>query len=74
MDETLVNIIRLRNMAPERRRAAEKWRGTVATVEWLMSQLSGEPPVSDLFVQYHGVAVGQRQCREMAADRAMPTR
>jgi hypothetical protein len=41
MDETLVNVIRLRNMAPERRRAAEKWRGTVATVEWLMSQLSG---------------------------------
>ncbi len=42
MDETLVNIIRLRNMAPERRRAAEKWRGTVATVEWLMSQLAGD--------------------------------
>jgi hypothetical protein len=42
MDETLVNIIRLRNMAPERRRGAEKWRGTVATVEWLMSQLAGD--------------------------------
>jgi hypothetical protein len=42
MDETLVNIIRLRNMAPERRRAAQKWRSTVATVEWLMSQLAGE--------------------------------
>lgn len=41
MDETLVNVIRLRNMAPERRRAAEKWRGTVATVEWLISQLAG---------------------------------
>jgi hypothetical protein len=41
MDETLVNIIRLRNMAPERRRAAQKWRGTVSTVEWLMSQLGG---------------------------------
>ena len=42
MDETLVNIIRLRNMAPERRRAAEKWRATVATVEWLVSQLAGD--------------------------------
>ncbi|HEV7445326.1 MAG TPA: hypothetical protein VGO18_22210, partial [Steroidobacteraceae bacterium] len=41
MDETLINVIRLRNMAPERRRAAEKWRGTLATVEWLISQLSG---------------------------------
>jgi hypothetical protein len=42
MDETLVNVIRLRNMAPERRRAAQKWRNTVATVEWLMSQLAGD--------------------------------
>ena len=42
MDETLVNVIRLRNMAPERRRAALKWRGTVSTVEWLMSQMAGE--------------------------------
>ena len=42
MDETLVNIIRLRNMDPARRRAAEKWRSTVATVEWLLSQLAGE--------------------------------
>ena len=42
MDETLVNIIRLRNMDPARRRAAEKWRSTVATVEWLMSQLAGD--------------------------------
>ena len=42
MDETLVNIIRLRNMAPARRRAAGKWRSTVATVEWLVSQLAGD--------------------------------
>jgi len=42
MDETLVNIIRLRNMDPARRRAAQKWRSTVATVEWLLSQLAGE--------------------------------
>jgi len=39
LDETVVNVIRLRNMAPERRRAAQKWRGAVATVEWLLSQL-----------------------------------
>ena len=42
MDETLVNIIRLRNMDPARRRAAQKWRSTVATVEWLLSQLAGD--------------------------------
>jgi hypothetical protein len=42
MDETLVNIIRLRNMDPARRRAAQKWRSAVATVEWLMSQLAGD--------------------------------
>ena len=42
MDETLVNIIRLRNMDPARRRGAQKWRSTVATVEWLLSQLAGD--------------------------------
>ena len=42
LDATLVNIIRLRNMAPEMRRAAGKWRGAVATVEWLVSQLAGD--------------------------------
>ena len=39
MDETVVNVIRLRNMPETRRMAAEKWRRTVATVDWLTAQL-----------------------------------
>ena len=39
MDESVVNVIRLRNMPESRRIAAEKWRRTVATVDWLTSQL-----------------------------------
>jgi von Willebrand factor type A domain len=39
MDETVVNVIRLRNMPEVKRMAAEKWRRTVATVDWLTSQL-----------------------------------
>jgi hypothetical protein len=39
MDETVVNVIRLRNMAESRRIAAAKWRRTVATVDWLTAQL-----------------------------------
>jgi hypothetical protein len=39
MDESVVNVIRLRNMAESRRIAAAKWRRTVATVDWLTSQL-----------------------------------
>jgi len=39
MDETVVNVIRLRNMPESRRVAAAKWRRTVATVDWLTSQL-----------------------------------
>jgi hypothetical protein len=34
-----VNVIRLRNMPESRRMAAAKWRRTVATVDWLTSQL-----------------------------------
>src|SRR5512134_261167 len=39
MDETVVNVIRLRNMPEVRRMAAGKWRRAVATVDWLTSQL-----------------------------------
>jgi len=39
LDETLVNIIRLRNMAPERRIASSKWQQAVNTVEWVASRL-----------------------------------
>lgn len=39
MDESVVNVIRLRNMPEVRRMSADKWRRTVATVDWLTSQL-----------------------------------
>jgi hypothetical protein len=39
LDETIVNIIRLRNMKDERKRAAEKWRRAQGTAEWLISNL-----------------------------------
>jgi hypothetical protein len=42
MDESVVNVIRLRNMPDVRRMAAEKWRRTVATVDWLTAQLPGK--------------------------------
>lgn len=40
LDETIVNVIRLRNMAPELRKGAKKWRSVQATMEWLLSQLA----------------------------------
>jgi hypothetical protein len=39
LDETLVNIIRMRNMPPERRIASTKWRQAVNTVEWVTARL-----------------------------------
>jgi hypothetical protein len=39
LDETLVNVIRLRNMPPERRIASEKWQQAVNTVEWVTARL-----------------------------------
>jgi hypothetical protein len=43
LDDTVVNVIRLRNMPEARRLMSEKWRRTVATVDWLTSQI---PPKS----------------------------
>lgn len=39
LDETLVNIIRTRNMSEQNKRAAQKWQRAVRTVEWISSQL-----------------------------------
>jgi hypothetical protein len=39
LDETLVNIIRLRNMPAERRVQSQKWRQAVNTVEWIAARL-----------------------------------
>jgi len=41
LDETIVNIIRLRNMKDERKQAAEKWKRAQGTAEWLISNLPG---------------------------------
>jgi len=39
LDETVVNIIRLRNMPEERRIASAKWQQAVNTVEWVAARL-----------------------------------
>ncbi len=39
MDESVVNVIRLRNMPQVRRMSAPKWRRTVGTVDWITAQL-----------------------------------
>jgi Mg-chelatase subunit ChlD len=39
LDETIVNVIRLRNMAETRRLSAPKWRRATATADWITSQI-----------------------------------
>jgi hypothetical protein len=39
LDETIVNVIRRRNMDSAQKRSAPKWRRTLATAEWLVSNL-----------------------------------
>jgi hypothetical protein len=39
LDDSIVNVIRRRNMDDERKRAAPKWQRAVRTVEWLGAQL-----------------------------------
>lgn len=44
LDETVVNVLRMRNMSEARKILSEKWQRTIATVEWLAAQL---PPESE---------------------------
>lgn len=39
LDQTIVNVVRRRNMDDERKRMAPKWQRAVRTVEWLTAQL-----------------------------------
>lgn len=48
LDETVVNILRVRNMSDARKRAAEKWQRAQGTTEWLLSNL----PVTSQFQLY----------------------
>jgi len=42
LDSTIVNVIRLRNMPPDRRRSAEKWQQVVRSARWLLANLPRE--------------------------------
>jgi len=44
LDETIINVVRRRNMSTSHKRNAPKWRRTLATVDWLVSNL---PPTAD---------------------------
>jgi hypothetical protein len=39
LDETVVNIIRMRNMSDTRKLMSDKWRRTLSTVDWIAAQL-----------------------------------
>ena len=43
LDETIVNVVRRRNMSDDIKRRAEKWQQAVKTVDWLTTQI---PPDS----------------------------
>jgi hypothetical protein len=48
LDETLINIIRTRNMSDDSKRNAPKWQRVVRTVDWISSQL----PVTSRYQVY----------------------
>jgi hypothetical protein len=39
LDDTVVNVLRMRNMSTARKLLSEKWQRTVRTVDWLAAQL-----------------------------------
>lgn len=42
LDETVVNVLRMRNMSDARKLMSEKWRRATSTVDWLAAQLPME--------------------------------
>lgn len=42
LDETVVNILRMRNMSDTRKLLSEKWRRTNSTIDWLAAQLPAD--------------------------------
>lgn len=48
LDESLVNVIRTRNMSPQAQRRAPKWQRAVSIVDWVTAQL----PVSSQYQIY----------------------
>ena len=48
LDETVVNVLRMRNMSDGRKLMSEKWRRTLSTVEWLAAQM----PIEGQFQMY----------------------
>ena len=41
LDETIVNVVRRRNMGEEQKKAAPKWRRALAAADWLVANLRG---------------------------------
>jgi hypothetical protein len=39
LDETVVNVLRMRNMSETRKLMSDKWRRTVSTIDWIAAQL-----------------------------------
>ncbi|MCP4717009.1 MAG: VWA domain-containing protein [Deltaproteobacteria bacterium] len=42
LDETIVGIIRKRNLSPQAKLTADKWRHAVSSLDWLLTQLPGD--------------------------------
>jgi hypothetical protein len=42
LDETIINVIRRRNMAVSYKRSAPKWKRTLATLDWLVGNLPAD--------------------------------
>ncbi|HEY8265753.1 MAG TPA: VWA domain-containing protein [Steroidobacteraceae bacterium] len=69
LDETLVNVIRLRNMPPERRIQSAKWQQAVNTVEWITARLA-----QDTQFQIYAFDTGTRPVVEGTAGRWLSVR
>lgn len=61
LDETIINVIRRRNMPTEQKRRAPKWQRSLATLDWLLSQLPADARFQVYTFNTRATAVVDRQ-------------
>jgi len=69
LDETIINVVRRRNMSDAHKRSAPKWRRALLTAQWLLSNLpAGAQFQLYLFNTSARAAIGDSQGRWLAAS------
>ncbi len=72
LDETLVNVLRMRNLPDVQKMLAPKWQRAVRTADWLVDADSPGQQLPDVFLQHAARAAGRGHRRAVAERSRLP--